>query len=158
MRPQRERRHLLSAAAVQKDAVEAAAGADHEQNRGGGAQAVNRELEDLIAREVLPVAERPEGKKQRDGQRNDRARARTPGWRAAPGSAGGGRPTMSPYRIVRPTSARYAPTASMAAGCGGSMPCTTDSPATNGIPILTSDMPVFRAIVNTSGISSMKPT
>ena len=38
------------------------------------------------------------------------------------------------------------------------MPCTTDSPATNGIPILTRDAPVRRAMVKTRGMSSTKPT
>ena len=49
-------------------------------------------------------------------------------------------------------------TASMAAGCGGTMPCTTDKPATSGSPTLSSDVPVCLAMVNTSGISSTNPT
>ena len=49
-------------------------------------------------------------------------------------------------------------TASIAAGWGGSIPCTTDRPATSEIPIFISDVPVRRAIVNTSGISRTNPT
>ena len=75
-----------------------------------------------------------------------------------PASEAVGRPTIMPNRIVSPTSALYAPTASIAAGCGGSIPCTTESPATSGMPILMSDSPVRRAIVNTSGTSRTNPT
>ena len=46
----------------------------------------------------------------------------------------------------------------MAAGWGGSIPCTTERPATSEIPIFTSDIPVRRAIVNTSGTSRTNPT
>jgi hypothetical protein len=49
-------------------------------------------------------------------------------------------------------------TASIAAGCGGINPCTTDSPATIGNPTSTSDDPVRRATVKAIGISSTKPT
>src|SRR6266542_3964496 len=50
-------------------------------------------------------------------------------------------------------SALYATTASIDAGCGGTIPCTTDSPATSGMPIFTSESPERRAIVNTNGIT-----
>ena len=69
-----------------------------------------------------------------------------------------GSPTINAYKIVFPTSALKIPTAAIAAGCGGTSPCTTDSPATSGIPIVISDTPVSNAIVNTNGINSTNPT
>ena len=45
-----------------------------------------------------------------------------------------------------------------AAGCGGIRPCTTESPATIGKPISSSDLPVRFATLNAIGISSTKPT
>ena len=49
-------------------------------------------------------------------------------------------------------------TASIAAGCGGTSPCTTERPASMGRPTRTSEVPVRRATVNAIGISSTKPT
>ncbi|MNF99955.1 hypothetical protein D3C84_828740 [compost metagenome] len=59
--------------------------------------------------------------------------------------------------MVLPISALKMPMASNGPGCGGTRPCTTDSPASSGIPILISDTPERRATMNTSGISRTKP-
>ncbi len=59
--------------------------------------------------------------------------------------------------MVEPMSAPNAPIASSGPGCGGTSPCTTDRPASSGRPILTSDTPVRRATMNTSGATSTKP-
>ena len=67
-------------------------------------------------------------------------------------------PTSNAYAIVRPMSALYAVTAMSAAGCGGTSPCTTLSPATIGMPTNTIDVPVRFATVNAIGTSSTKPT
>ena len=60
--------------------------------------------------------------------------------------------------MVRPMSALYAVTATKAAGCGGTRPCTTLSPATIGMPTYTMDVPVRLATVNAMGMSSTNPT
>ena len=49
-------------------------------------------------------------------------------------------------------------TASIAAGCGGTSPCTTESPATMGRQTRMSEVRVRRATVNAIGMSSTKPT
>ena len=69
-----------------------------------------------------------------------------------------GNPTSSPYIITVPTSAWRAPTIASAAGCGGIMACTVIRPATTGIPILTSDIFVWWATLNITGINKTKPT
>ena len=55
-------------------------------------------------------------------------------------------------------SALYAVTAMSAAGCGGTSPCTTLSPATIGIPTSTMFVPVRFATVKAMGTSSTNPT
>ena len=72
MRSQRDVGDRLSYAAFDEHPVESAAGADHEENRGGRREAVVGELEDLIPGEMLPVPKRPEGKQQRQEQGHDR--------------------------------------------------------------------------------------
>src|SRR5450830_1897687 len=69
-----------------------------------------------------------------------------------------GMPTISAYMMVRPISALYAVTASKAAGWGGIRPCTTDKPATIGIPTSTIEVPVRLATLKAIGISNTKPT
>ncbi|MNJ63455.1 hypothetical protein D3C77_593560 [compost metagenome] len=69
-----------------------------------------------------------------------------------------GRPINKEYKIVLPRSAPNAFMAIMGAGWGGTSPCTVDRPAKIGIPICRSDIFVFRATVNTIGISKMRPT
>ncbi len=60
--------------------------------------------------------------------------------------------------MVRPTSAWKMTTASIAAGCGGTSACTTESPATRGRPTRMREVRVRRATVNAMGIRRTKPT
>ena len=72
----RSARHVgdrFAYATFQQHPIEATAGADYQKNGGGRREAVVRELEDLHAREALPVSQRPKGKQQCYEQRNDRA-------------------------------------------------------------------------------------
>src|SRR5271156_3425245 len=75
-----------------------------------------------------------------------------------PEIAAAGMPTSSAYKIVRPTSAWKMMTASIAAGCGGAMQWTTESPASIGRPTRTREVRVRRATVNAIGISRTKAT
>ena len=65
-----------------------------------------------------------------------------------------GTPTTKEYRIVFPTSAFKTSTATMGPGCGGTSPCMTERPETNGMPICSNGILVFFAMMNTSGISN----
>ncbi|MNP53436.1 hypothetical protein D3C76_1479140 [compost metagenome] len=69
-----------------------------------------------------------------------------------------GMPIRIAYSKVCPTEAWKACTASIAAGCGGTSACTTESPATIGSPTIRIDTPTRRAMVKAMGTSSTKPT
>ena len=68
------------------------------------------------------------------------------------------RPAASPHRIVRPRSAWYCVTASIAAGCGGSVPWTMESPASSGMATRIGGRSLRCAAAATMGSSSTRPT
>ena len=65
---------------------------------------------------------------------------------------------MMPKSRVRPRSASSSPMAVSGPGCGGTSPCSTDRPASAGMPTFISDRPVLRATRMTTGTSSTTPT
>ena len=71
MRPQRNVGDGLADAAFDQHAVEATTGPDDQQDRRGRPQAVVCPLQDLVARDVPAVAQRPEGKEQGNEQRDE---------------------------------------------------------------------------------------
>ena len=66
--------------------------------------------------------------------------------------------TRMPNSRVRPRSAESRPIAVSGPGCGGTSPCSTESPARAGMPTFISDTPVRRDTMITTGTSSTTPT
>src|SRR6476619_7652007 len=65
---------------------------------------------------------------------------------------------MMPKISVRPRSALSRPIAVSGPGCGGTNPCSTERPASAGMPTFISDRPVRWATRTTTGTSSTTPT
>ena len=64
---------------------------------------------------------------------------------------------MSPNARVRPRSACRAVIAATGPGCGGTRPCSTDSPASAGMPIRSTGVPARRETSSTTGTSRTTP-
>jgi hypothetical protein len=78
--------------------------------------------------------------------------------RMGPATMTVGMAMMMPKISVRPRSASRSPMAVSGPGCGGTRPCSTDSPASAGMPTFMSDSPVRCATRMTTGTSRTTPT
>ena len=75
-----------------------------------------------------------------------------------PPTAAQGRPTSRPRTMTFPMSAPRVPAIAVAAGCGGTMQCTTMRDVTSGMAILMVEILACRAMTKTSGTRRTNPT